>query len=68
MSPKIVQTIILDYSTEVNCKNSLTLIRLFYNYFLTENPNLHAVYTVSQGWFEWHFPRYTHFFRLRQKY
>ena len=40
---KIVQTIIFNYSTEVNCKYSLTLIRLFYNYFLTENPNLHAV-------------------------
>jgi hypothetical protein len=31
----------------INPKNSLTLIGVFYNYFLTDNPDLHAVYLSS---------------------
>jgi hypothetical protein len=51
IAPKIFQTIISDYSTRVKRENCLTLIRLSYDYFLTEYPDLHAV-NIIEG--EWH--------------
>jgi hypothetical protein len=40
---RFTQTLFLDSSIEINPENPLTLIRVFYNYFLTDNPDLHAV-------------------------
>jgi hypothetical protein len=40
---KFTQTLFSDSFTGINPENYLTFIRLFYNYFLTDNPDLHAV-------------------------
>ena len=40
---KFTQTLFSDSFTGINPENCLTLIRVFYNYFLTDNPDLHAV-------------------------
>ena len=40
---RFTQTLFSDSSIEINPENPLTLIRVFYNYFLTDNPDLHAV-------------------------
>ena len=40
---KLTQTLFLDSPMRINPKNSLTLIGVFYNYFLTNNADLHAV-------------------------
>ena len=47
------QTLFSDSSTGINPENCLTLIRVFYNYFLTDNPDLHAVY-YYRLWLFWH--------------
>jgi hypothetical protein len=43
MWPKIYSNSFSDSFTGINPENCLTLIRVFYNYFLTDNPDLHAV-------------------------
>jgi len=43
---KFTQTLFSDSFTGINPENCLTLIRIFYNYFLTDNPDLHAVLVI----------------------
>ena len=45
---RFTQTLFSDSSTGIKCENSLTLIRVFYNYFLTDNPDLHAVSGIGR--------------------
>jgi len=45
---KFTQTLFSDSFTGINPENCLTLIRIFYNYFLTDNPDLHAVYLMNR--------------------
>jgi hypothetical protein len=40
---RFTQTLFSDSFMEINPENPLTLIRVFYNYFLTDNPDLHTV-------------------------
>ena len=42
---KFTQTLFSGSFIGIYPENCLTLIRVFYNYFLTDNPDLHAVWT-----------------------
>jgi len=46
---RFTQTLFSDSSIEINSENPLTVIRVFYNYFLTNNPDLHAVLGVHKA-------------------